>query len=334
MQTLGPAAASAVAAAASACIKKKARVGTLRVFGGDGRGIIAACVDVLGSHRANIVKSEHWTDTDAAGGLFFQRLAFEYDPVRLDRHSCQQELSERLLLVEQGRPSSSSSSYAPPPPLEAQWNWRDAPKRVGIMVSREGHCLWELLLRHSAKELDMDVRVVVSNHETLRPVAETFGIPYHVTEGGGGPFNNNNAENTRKSIEDEQLHLLLEWEVDVVVLARYMQVLSPRFLAHFPSSVINIHHSFLPAFEGGSPYRRAHERGVKLVGATAHYATAELDGGPIIEQDVHAVGHRDGVSDLIRKGRVLERNVLLRALEAHLDDRVIVCGNRCVVFGD
>lgn len=152
--------------------------------------------------------------------------------------------------------------------------------------------------------------------------------------GGGGPFNNNNAENTRKSIEDEQLHLLLEWEVDVVVLARYMQVLSPRFLAHFPSSVINIHHSFLPAFEGGSPYRRAHERGVKLVGATAHYATAELDGGPIIEQDVHAVGHRDGVSDLIRKGRVLERNVLLRALEAHLDDRVIVCGNRCVVFGD
>jgi formyltetrahydrofolate deformylase len=171
----------------------------------------------------------------------------------------------------------------------------------------------------------MDIDVVISNHETLRPVAETFHIPFHVL----API----TPETKDAQEAKQLELLKN--VDVVVLARYMQVLSENFLNQFPDSqIINIHHSFLPAFMGRKPYHQAWERGVKLIGATAHYATLALDDGPIIEQDVTQVTHRDEVKDLLRKGRILERNVLLKALEAHLDDRVIVHKNRCVVFGD
>jgi len=219
--------------------------------------------------------------------------------------------------------SSISKNCFLPCDLQALWDWRDRRKKLGILVSKYDHCLWELLLRHKARELDADIEVVVSNHETLRPVAETFGIPYHVT-----------PTHDDKSIhEAQQLELLKN--VDLVVLARYMQVLSQDFLDQFPADgIINIHHSFLPAFTGGSPYHRAHERGVKLIGATAHYTTQVLDDGPIIEQDVAVVSHRDSVKQLMKKGRVLERNVLLKAIEAHLDDRVIVHGNRCVVFGD
>ena len=157
----------------------------------------------------------------------------------------------------------------------------------------------------------------------MRHVVDTFHLPYHVT-----PI----TPETKTEQEARQLELLKN--VDLVILARYMQVLSGHFLSHFPENIINIHHSFLPAFMGGKPYHRAHERGVKLIGATAHYATSDLDEGPIIEQDVIQVSHRDEVQDMLRKGRILERNVLLRALEAHLDDRVIVYKNRCVVFGD
>eukprot|EP00980_Cylindrotheca_fusiformis_P026616 scaffold16625_cov118-Cylindrotheca_fusiformis.AAC.7 len=191
------------------------------------------------------------------------------------------------------------------------------------MVSKYDHCLWELLLRHSAQELDMDIEVVISNHPDVRPVADTFRIPFHVT-----PV----SPDTKAEAEAKQLELLKD--VDVVVLARYMQVLSGNFLNHFQNNIINIHHSFLPAFTGARPYNAAWERGVKLIGATAHYATQDLDEGPILEQDVISVSHRDEVDDMLRKGRILERNVLLKALEAHLDDRVIVYNNRCVVFGD
>lgn len=320
------------------------KLGTLRVFGPDGHGLVAACSHVLGRHGANIVKSEHWTDTQRH--LFFQRLAFVYNPNKVDKVACQQELDDRLLLssadgrfdqststtttptvstmLEEGGPSVIPLRPSTTASMELHWNWRDRRKRVGIMVSKYDHCLWELLLRHSAHELEMDIAMVISNHETLRPVAETFGIPYHVT----GPV----TPETKAEQEAKQLDLLQN--VDVVVLARYMQVLSPTFLRRFPHSIINIHHSFLPAFVGGSPYHQAYDRGVKLIGATAHYATAELDDGPIIEQDVIPVSHRDGVKELMRKGRILERNVLLKALEAHLDDRIIVHENRCIVFGD
>eukprot|EP00536_Pseudo-nitzschia_multiseries_P003762 jgi/Psemu1/295325/fgenesh1_pm.59_\ len=314
-------------------------VGTLRLVGPDCHGILAACTKVLNRHNCNIVKHEQWTDTGQ--NMFFSRVSFQYnnegggidgsssngnsDPV--DKIACEKDLNDLF-------PSNE---------LKALWDWRDRRKKLGILVSKYDHCLWELLLRHKARELDADIEVVISNHETLRPVSETFGIPYHVTpisktnsKTVATTAQNTGATTTKSSLpshESRQLELLKD--VDVVILARYMQILSPEFLNHFPpDGIINIHHSFLPAFIGSSPYQQAHERGVKLIGATAHYTTEELDDGPIIEQDVINVSHRDSAKQLMKKGRVLERNVLLRAIEAHLDDRIIVHGNRCVVFGD
>lgn len=283
----------------------QSRIGTLRIFGPDSFGIVAKCSNILHRYGCNIINSEQWTDQKY--DMFFQRIAFSYDSNNSDKEGCQVELSDACKRFH----------------LESRLNWRDRKRKVGILVSKYDHCLYEILLRHSAKELDMDVEVVISNHENLRHVVDTFHLPYHVT-----PI----TPETKTEQEARQLELLKN--VDLVILARYMQVLSGHFLSHFPENIINIHHSFLPAFMGGKPYHRAHERGVKLIGATAHYATSDLDEGPIIEQDVIQVSHRDEVQDMLRKGRILERNVLLRALEAHLDDRVIVYKNRCVVFGD
>jgi formyltetrahydrofolate deformylase len=201
--------------------------------------------------------------------------------------------------------------------------WEGARKRVAIFVSKYDHCLWDLLLRHRAGELACDIPVIVSNHEELRPIAAQFGIRFEVfairTE-------------TKRAQEERELALLRESRIDLVVLARYMQVLSGELLAALPCRVINIHHSFLPAFMGGRPYQRAFERGVKLVGATAHYATTDLDEGPIIHQDVVACSHRDSVADLVRKGRDLERTVLAHAVRCHLEDRIAVYDNKTVVF--
>ena len=196
---------------------------------------------------------------------------------------------------------------------------------MAIFVSKYDHCMWELLLRHRAGELTCDIEHIISNHEDLRHVADTFHVPYSVF-----PI----TKETKLDQEQKQLQLLNEHHIDLVVLARYMQVLSPHFIDSFPNGIINIHHSFLPAFRGGSPYHRAHERGVKLIGATAHYATVDLDEGPIIEQDIMRVSHRDDVQDLIRKGRTLEKTVLVSAVKAHLDDRIIVHRNKCIVFGE
>lgn len=285
--------------------KIASKLGTLRVSGTDTQGIIAAFTQLLGKHSCNIVKSEQWTDRRES--LFFQRIAFMYDETT-DKTACQTELSD------------VSSGLM----LETQLNWRDRRKKLGVMVSKYDHCLWELLLRHSANELDADINLVISNHEDLRPVADTFRIPYYVV-----PI----SAELKSEQESKQLDLLKD--VDAVILARYMQVLSDNFLTQIGSNrIINIHHSFLPAFTGGSPHKQAYNRGVKLIGATAHYTTLDLDDGPIIEQDVMHVSHRDEISDLIRKGRILERNVLMKAIEAHLDDRVFVYKNRCVVFNE
>ena len=206
-------------------------------------------------------------------------------------------------------------------------SWRisysDRRKRMAIFVSRLEHCLYDLLLRHRAGELDCDVPLVVSNHEDLAPVAEQFGLEFRHF-----PIT---AESKREQ-EEREIELLESLEIDLVVLARYMQVLSERFVARYPNRIINIHHSFLPAFSGARPYRRAYRRGVKLVGATAHYATGELDEGPIIEQSVARASHRDSVADLTRKGRDVERTVLAAAVRAHLEDRVLVYDNKTVVF--
>jgi formyltetrahydrofolate deformylase len=281
------------------------QLATLLVSCPDRRGIVAALAQALYGHGANILDSDQ--HTDPAAKLFFQRIRFDLSDLHTDRHSLERaigELAERFAMTYQ-------LSYA------------SHKKRVALFVSGFDHCLYDLLLRHRAGELTGELRLVVSNHETLRPVAEQFGVPFHCF-----PI----TAATKAAQEQRELELLAAEGIDLVVLARYMQIVSADFLAPWSGRVINIHHSFLPAFVGGKPYHQAYERGVKLVGATAHYVTSVLDEGPIIEQDVVRCSHRDSVDDLIRKGRDLEKVVLARAVRSHLDDRVLVYGNKTVVF--
>lgn len=279
----------------------------LRVWGPDKRGIVAEFSHFLHRHGCGIISSEHYTDQTSK--TFFQRILFDYECGQIDRSRVQ---SQMQMLGE-------SLS------MHADLHWSDHRQRVAIMVSKYDHCLWELLLRHRSKELDCDIPLVLSNHPELRSVADTFRIPFEVFPITPG---------TKHQQENKELQLLQSHNVDVVVLARYMQILTADFLQAYPDKIINIHHSFLPAFSGEKAYRQAHERGVKLIGATAHYVTEDLDQGPIIEQDVTHVSHRDSHNKFVHKGQILERNVLVRALQAHLDHRVIVHNNKCVVFTD
>lgn len=195
--------------------------------------------------------------------------------------------------------------------------------RMAILVSQYDHCLYDLLLRNREGETHADIRLIISNHEKLRPVAELFGIEFHHV-----PV----RRETKAEAEARQLELLKEHAIDLVILARYMQILSSTFVAAFPNQIVNIHHSFLPAFVGAKPYHQAYERGVKIIGATSHYVTDNLDEGPIIEQDVTRVSHRDSIESMVRKGRDLEKLVLSRAVKLHLEHRVMALGNRTVVF--
>jgi formyltetrahydrofolate deformylase len=196
-------------------------------------------------------------------------------------------------------------------------------KRVAILVSKYDHCLHDLVLRQRAGELPCEIALVVSNHPDLEPIARGYGIAYHVF-----PI----TPQTKREQEDRMFALFDSERIDLIVLARYMQVVSGEFCQRYAERAVNIHHSFLPAFAGPRPYHQAHARGVKVIGATAHYVTADLDEGPIIAQDVMSVGHRDTVEDLVRKGRDLERRVLSDAVRSHLQDRVIVADNKTVIF--
>ena len=195
--------------------------------------------------------------------------------------------------------------------------------RVAIFVSKLDHCLQEILWRQRSGEFDVEIPVIVSNHEDLRPLAGQYGIPYVVF-----PI----TEVNRREQENKELSILKEHAIDTIVLARYMQILSPEFVEHYPNQIINIHHSFLPAFAGSDPYGQAYDRGVKIIGATSHYVTKDLDEGPIIEQDIIRISHKDGVSDLVRKGRDLERLILARALFYHAQHRILVHGKKTIVF--
>jgi formyltetrahydrofolate deformylase len=282
--------------------------GILRVFGPDAKGIVAAFSQTLYGHGCGIIDSEQ--STDHTQSLFFQRIHFDYSSMHTDRTSLEvgiKEVCERFQ-------------------MHHELNWNDRKPRVAIMVSKYDHCLWELLLRHRAGELDCEISVIISNHPDLNPIAEAFDIPFEVYK---------ITKDTKAEQEQKELDLLKNThQVDLVILARYMQIISADFCSAYEHKVINIHHSFLPAFIGGKPYHRAHERGVKLIGATAHYATADLDEGPIIEQDITRISHRDEVDDLLRKGRTLEKNVLVNAVKAHIEDRIIVYNGKTVVFGD
>ena len=278
---------------------------TLLVSCPDQRGIVAALAQLLYGHGANILDADQHTDTVA--GIFFQRIRFDTAELRTDRTSLEAAIGEVAAR------------------MRMTWRLCDAarPKRVAVFVSRTDHCLYDLLLRHRSGELACEIPLIVSNHEQQATVAAQFGVPYRVF-----PV----TPDTKSAQESRQLALLEEQAIDLVVLARYMQIFSPEFIERFHHRIINIHHSFLPAFSGGRPYQQAHERGVKLIGATAHYATKDLDEGPIIEQDVIRASHRDTVAELVRKGADVERSVLSRAVRWHLDDRVLVYGNKTVVF--
>lgn len=278
---------------------------TLLVSCPDRKGLVAALAQLLYGHGANILDADQHTDPVA--GQFFQRIRFDTSELHTDRTSLERGIEEVAAR------------------FGMKWRLHDGSrrKRVAIFVSKYDHCLYDLLLRHRGGELSCEIAFVLSNHEDLRPVAEGFGVPFHFV-----PM----KSEAKREVEAKQLALLASHGVELVVLARYMQVLSAEMLAGFPGDVINIHHSFLPAFMGGKPYQRAYERGVKLIGATAHYATADLDEGPIIEQDVVRCSHRDSVDDLVRKGRDLEKVVLARAVRWHLEDRVLVYANKTVVF--
>lgn len=283
----------------------QSELATLLVSCPDRRGIVAALAQVLYGYGANIVDSDQ--HTDGVAGLFFQRIRFDLAELRTDIGTLERALSEVA--------ERFSMSY--------RLLYARHVKRVAIFVSRYDHCLYDLLLRHRAGELGCTIEVVVSNHRDLEAVAAQFGVEFVAFPKDG--------EN-RAAQEAAERDLLASREIDLIVLARYMQILSADFVTAFDCRIINIHHSFLPAFVGGKPYHQAYERGVKLIGATAHYATATLDEGPIIEQDVVRSSHRDSIEDLVRKGRDLEKVVLARAVRWHLDDRVLVYGNKTVVF--
>ncbi|MGA2452534.1 MAG: formyltetrahydrofolate deformylase [Solirubrobacteraceae bacterium] len=271
----------------------------------DGPGIVAAVSRFLFEQGANIVTSDQHS-TDPEHGSFFMRSAFYLPAIDDDRAAFEAAFGE---LAQQ---------------FAMQWRIayaRDR-RRVALMASREDHCLLDLLWRNRRGELDMDVTCVISNHELLRDDVQALGVPFvHI------PVTRETKPQAEQLALDE-----LAGRAELLVLARYMQILSGDFLARVGCPVINIHHSFLPAFAGAEPYRHAYERGVKLIGATAHYVTEELDEGPIIEQDVQRVGHRYTVADLERVGRDLERMVLARAVRSELDDRVLVHDGRTIVF--
>lgn len=277
---------------------------TLLVSCPDQRGLVAKIANFIYANGGNIIHADQHTDAEA--GLFLTRIEWQLDQFYLPRD-----------LI---GPAFSAIAQ----PLQANWqlHFSDAVPRLALWVSRQDHCLFDLIWRQQAKEFAAEIPLIISNHPDLEPIAQQFNIDYHHV-----PITKEN----KSAQEAQQLELLQRYQIDLVVLAKYMQILSPEFIEQFPR-VINIHHSFLPAFAGAHPYHRAYERGVKVIGATAHYVTSELDAGPIIEQDVVRVSHRDEVVDLIRKGKDLERVVLARAVRLHLQNRVLVYGNRTVVF--
>jgi formyltetrahydrofolate deformylase len=270
----------------------------------DRPGIVAAVSRFLFEAGANIVRSDQYS-TDPEGGTFFLRMEFALTAERYDG------LAEQFGL-----------SVAEP--FGMSWRlWNSGqPKRIAIMVSRHDHCLLELLWRWRRRVLDAEVVLVASNHPDLREAVESFGLPFHHIP----------VAPDRKPEAEKKLLKVLDRQCDLVVLARYMQILSPQFLDRVGVPLINIHHSFLPAFPGSEPYERAKGRGVKLIGATAHYVTEELDAGPIIEQDVIRVTHRDDVPMLAQLGGDIERTVLARAVMWHCEDRVLRYGNTTIVF--
>jgi formyltetrahydrofolate deformylase len=279
---------------------------TLLVSCRDRTGLVAALSEFVFKNDGNILDADQHAEIET--GLFFMRLRWDLGGFKLTRaeiDAAMRALGARF-------------------DLAWELTYSDVRPRVAVFASKAPHCLYDLLLAHQLGELGGDLALVISNHESLRPVAGHFGVRFEQVAVD---------PRDKPASEAAQVKLLGEAGVDLIVLARYMQILSPAFVARWPSRIINIHHSFLPAFVGAKPYHQAKARGVKVIGATAHYVTSELDQGPIIEQDVCRVSHRDDVDEIVRKGGELERRVLTHAVRMHLERRVLVSENRTIVFG-
>ena len=272
----------------------------------DRQGILATVTEFLNKNHGNIIYLDQHVDHQE--GIFYMRVEWELNGFAIPSEKIG-EYFETLIAK----------------PLQMNWRlyFTDDIPRMALFVSTMPHCLFDILGRYTAGEWDVEIPLIISNHEILKPVAERFGIDFHYF-----PVNKEN----KKEQEQNELELLRKYNIDFVVLARYMQILSPEFIDQFPNKIINIHHSFLPAFAGAKPYHAAHERGVKIIGATSHYVTSDLDAGPIIEQDVTRCSHVDTVEKLIRKGRDLEKIVLSQAVYKHLQRKILVYKNRTVVF--
>jgi len=281
----------------------------------DRKGEVAAISDFVYRHGGNILHADEHADEES--GLFLMRV--EFDPKDFNIDLTEKNLGDKDL--------TDFARHFSPIAEKFKMNWRLAQSgrrpRMIILVSKYDHCLVDLLYRHQSGELACDIPLIISNHPDNQPIADFYKIPYTVVT---------SAKDNKRHAEDQIHSLIEEHKADFMVLARYMQILSNEFVNRYPQRIINIHHSFLPAFVGARPYHQAFERGVKLIGATSHYVTKVLDDGPIIEQDVVRVSHRDTVEDLIRKGRDLEKVVLSRAVRWHVENRVLLYGNKTVVF--
>ncbi len=279
---------------------------TLLISCPDRKGLVAAVTDFIARNNGNILHLDQ--HVDAAENVFFMRVEWDLAGFAIPREGIQAAFA----------PVANS--------FEMTWEARfsDDVPRMALFVSKESHCLYDILSRVQSGEWRVEIPLIVSNHPDLGTVAEKFSIPYFVV-----PV----TKDTKPEAEARQIELVEQHRADFVVLARYMQILSEGFVARYPNRIINIHHSFLPAFAGAKPYQRAHSRGVKIIGATSHYVTAELDAGPIIEQEVIRVNHRDSADDLVRKGKDVEKLVLSRAIRYHLQNQVLVYNNKTVIFG-
>jgi formyltetrahydrofolate deformylase len=271
----------------------------------DKRGLVAVVTDFIFRNGGNVLYLDQHVDQEE--GVFFMRVEWALGGFAIPR----QELA------------SAFDAIASPRQMAFELHFSGDVPKMAVFVSKQGHCLYDILARWQSGEWRVEIPVIISNHTDMEPVARAFGVPFRhfpVTS------------ETKRAVEQAQLELLAEVQPDFIVLARYMQIVSPEFIAPYPNRIINIHHSFLPAFIGAKPYHAAYGRGVKIIGATSHYVTAELDAGPIIEQDVVRVNHKDTVEELIRKGKDVEKLVLARAVTHHLRREVLIHGNKTIIF--
>lgn len=272
----------------------------------DEKGIILSVTDFISKHQGNIVDLDQHVDNQRK--IFFMRVEWTLDEFSLSRDAIANQFDIDV-----------ANKYQ----MQYKIHFSDEKLRMALMVSKMDHCFNDILSRYRSGELNVEIPLIISNHPDMEETAKLFNIPFYCISV---------TKDTKVAQEEKQLKLLSEYNIEFVVLARYMQILSENFINHYPNKVINIHHSFLPAFPGAKPYHSAHERGVKIIGATSHYVTAELDAGPIIEQNVAHVSHKDSVEDLVRKGRDIEKVVLSRAIWHHTNRCILSYANRTVIF--